>query len=102
MNIQITSRKFRAKDTIKDHIMKKVKSLEKYNSSILDVNVIMSFTHLKDSIKTVEMVVSLPGKTIKVNETSEDFRKSTDIAVDKLARKLKKIKTKITDKHKVK
>jgi putative sigma-54 modulation protein len=102
MNIQITSRKFRAKDTLKDHIEKKIKSLQKYNSHILDVNVILSFTHLKDSIKTIEIILSVPGKVLTVSESSDDFRKSADRAVVKIERQLRKLKTKITSKPKVK
>lgn len=102
MNIQITSRKFRAKDTLKDHIEKKIKSLQKYNSNILDVNVILSFTHLKDSIKTIEIILSVPGKVLTVSESSDDFRKSADRAVAKIERQLRKLKTKITSKPKVK
>ncbi len=102
MNIQITSRKFRAKDTLKDHIVKKIKSLEKYNNQIQDVNVILSFTHIKDSIKTIEIITAIPGKVITVSDSSEDFRKSVDRAIDKIERQLKKIKSKITSKPKVK
>lgn len=102
MNIQITSRKFRAKDSLKDHIVKKIKSLEKYNSNIMDVNVILSFTHMKDSIKTIEIVLNIPGRVLTVKEESEDFRKSADKAIDKLGRQLKKVKSKISSKPKVK
>lgn len=102
MNIQITSRKFRAKDTLKDHIIKKINSLEKFNSHIMDVNVILSFTHLKDSIKTLEIVLTIPGKVLSVSDSSDDFRKSLDKAVDKLEKQLRKVKTKITTKPKVK
>ena len=102
MNIQITSRKFRAKDSLKDHIVKKINSLEKYNSHILDVNVILSFMHMKDSIKTLEIVMTVPGKVLSVSDSSDDFRKSLDNAVGKLEKQLKKIKTKITTKPKAK
>jgi putative sigma-54 modulation protein len=94
MNVQITSRKFRAKDSLKDYIHKEVKHLEKYYDDILDVNVILSFTHLKDSIKSVEMVVQAPGKTFSANVSSDDFRKAVKGAVDKLTRQLKSYKTK--------
>ena len=94
MNIQITSRKFRAKDSLKDFIKSEVKSLERFNDQILDVNVILSFTHPKDSIKTSELVLGLPGKTITVIESSEEFEKSVSLAVEKIKKQLGKIKTK--------
>ncbi|MBU1098801.1 MAG: ribosome-associated translation inhibitor RaiA [Bacteroidetes bacterium] len=101
MNINITARKFRAKDTLTDHINKKIRTLEKYNSNIIDVDVIMSFTHLKDSIKKIEITVNIPGKVLAVSDESDDFRKSTDNAVDKLTRQLKKVKSKVLAKPKV-
>jgi len=94
MNIQITSRKFRAKDSLKLFITDEIKSLERFNDQIREANVILSFMHQKDSIKTAEINLKLPGKTISVNETSDDFYKSINFAADKLARQLKKIKTK--------
>ena len=101
MNIQITSRKFRAKDTLKDFIKDQIKSLTKFNDDINDVNVVLSFTHTKDSIKTAEIVLQIPGKTISVEETSEEFEKSIIAAIGKIAVQLKKFKTKrITQKKK--
>ncbi len=94
MNLQITSRKFRAKDSLKDYIKKEVKHLEKFYDDILDVEVILSFTHLKDSIKTVEMVVQVPGKTFSASVSSDDFKKAVKSTVDKLERQLKSYKTK--------
>jgi len=101
MNIQITSRKFRAKDSLKDFIEAEIKSLAKYNDDIVDVNVVLSFTHVKDSIKTAEVVIQIPGKTISVEESSDEFEKSIVNAVEKIAVQLKKIKTKRIAKKKV-
>ncbi|MFH0733891.1 MAG: ribosome-associated translation inhibitor RaiA [bacterium] len=94
MNIQITSRKFRAKDTLKDFIKAELASLEKYNDEILETNVILSFTHLKESEKTAEIVVKIPGKTLTVSDSSEEFEKSISLAVEKLVKQLQKVKTK--------
>ncbi|HPN39633.1 MAG TPA: ribosome-associated translation inhibitor RaiA [Melioribacteraceae bacterium] len=94
MNIQITSRKFRAKDSLKDFINNEVSSLEKYNDEILEANVILSFTHLKESEKTSEIVIKIPGKTLSVSETTDEFEKSITLAVEKLVRQLRKVKTK--------
>ena len=94
MNIQITSRKFRAKDSLKQFINKELKTLEKYNDEILEANVVLSYTHIKDSIKTAEVVIKIPGKVLSVSETSEEYSKSVSIAIEKLVRQLKKEKTK--------
>ena len=94
MNIRITSRKFKAKQSLKDFIKEEIKSLEKFEDRILDANVVLSFTHSKDSIKSVEIVLSLPGKIISVTESSDDFEKSASIAVQKIRKQISKLKTK--------
>lgn len=94
MNIQITSRKFRAKNSLKDFIREEVKGLEKYNDQINQVDVILSFTHLKDSIKTAEINLTVPKKIITVTSDSEEFEKSVTLSVEKIRKQLKKLKTK--------
>lgn len=94
MNINITSRKFKAKDSLKEFITDEINSLEKFHDGILDIDVILSYIHEKDSIKTAEIIVKIPGKTINVSEDSEEFTKSINIGIDKLKRLLKKEKQK--------
>ncbi len=94
MNIQITSRKFRAKESLKEQVKSELKSLEKIYDDILDANVILSYTHPKDSIKTVEIQLQIPGKVLTASESSDDFRKSLSAVVNKLERQLIKHKTK--------
>lgn len=94
MKVQITSRKFKAKDTLKEFIEDEVKRLERFHDEILDVDVILSFIHNKDSIKNAEIKVKLPRKVLIVNESSEEFSKSVTVAVDKLIRQLKQLKSK--------
>ncbi len=94
MNINITSRKFKAKDSLKEFINKEVKSLERFSDEILDVDVVLSYLHNRDSIKIAEINVNIPGKTLLVTEESDDFAKSVTEAVDKLKRQLKKFKEK--------
>lgn len=94
MNINITSRKFKAKETLKEFINEEVKSLEKFHDGILDIDVILSYIHEKDSIKTAELIVNIPGKSLTISEDSEDFEKSVSASVDKMKRLLKKEKSK--------
>ena len=93
MNIKITSRKFKAKETLKEFINKEVKALEKFHDGILDVDIVLSYIHDKDSIKTAEISVKVTGKTLNVSENSEEFSKSVNIALDKLKRQLIKEKS---------
>ncbi|MBU0474173.1 MAG: ribosome-associated translation inhibitor RaiA [Bacteroidetes bacterium] len=94
MNINITSRKFKAKDALKEFINNEIKSLEKFYDGILDIDVILSYIHEKDSIKTAELIVNIPGKSLAISEDSEDFGKSVSACADKMKRLLKKEKSK--------
>ena len=94
MNINITSRKFKAKDSLKSFITDELLQLQKFHNEILDADVTLHFTHLKDSIKTAEIKLQLPRKTLHVSESSDEFSKSIATAKDKLVRQLKKVKSK--------
>ena len=94
MNIQITSRKFKAKESLKTEIKEQLNSLQKFNDDIIDANVILSYTHLKDSIKTVEINLSVPGSTLSAEETSDEFEKALPKTVNKLEKQLRKLKSK--------
>ena len=93
MNISITARKFKAHDTLKDFIRSEVSSLDKYNDDILNIDVILSYINNRENIKTAEIVLQVPGQTMRATEDSDDFKKSVSAAVEKLTRQLKKLKT---------
>jgi len=94
MNISITSRKFKARDILKDYIIEEVKSLEKFNDRIMSADVILSYQNTRDSIKIAEILVQVPGQILKATEQSDDYKKSVSAAVEKISRQLQKIKTK--------
>ena len=100
MNISITARKFKAHDTLKDFITGEVSSLNKYNDDILNAEVILSYQNIKDSIKNAEITIKVPGQTLNATGKSDDFKKSVSSTVEKLARQLKKMKSKKTSKRK--
>jgi len=94
MNVQITSRKFKAKESLKKEINSQLETLKKFNDDILDANVILSYTHLKDSIKTVEINLSVPGKVLSAEETSDEYGKALSKTINKLERQLRTLKSK--------
>ena len=89
MNILITARKFKAHETLKEYVENEVKSLKKFNDDILNADVILSYQNQKDSIKTAEIVIQVPGQTLTAQEDSDDFTKSVNAAVEKLSRQFK-------------
>jgi putative sigma-54 modulation protein len=94
MNISITARKFKAHPTLKEYINLEVSSLTRFNESILSAEVILSFQNNKDSIKTAEIIMHVPGQILTAIEHSDDFKKSVGASIEKITRQLQKLKTK--------
>ncbi len=94
MNVKITARKFKAHSTLKDFINSEIDSLNKFNDNILDIDVILSFQNSSNSVKTVEMILKVPGQIMTATESSDDFKKSAASVVQKLSKQLQKLKTK--------
>jgi len=94
MNITITARKFKARETLKDYVKDEVKTLQKLNDDILRADVILSFQNSHDSIKKAEITIHIPGQTFVATEESDEFTKSVSAAVEKLLRQLKTLKSK--------
>ena len=94
MNVSITSRKFKARETLKEFINSEVVSLERFYDNILSADVILTYQNTRGSIKSAEIILKIPGMVLKAVDDSDDYKKSVSSAVEKLSRQLKKIKTK--------
>lgn len=96
MNVVINAVNFEADSKLKSFIVKKLSKLETFFDKIIDTEVFLKLSN-RDTIrdKTVELKVHVPGKTIFIEETSKSFEESTDIALDAMARQVKKQKEKI-------
>ena len=79
IKVNITSRHFKAHDTLQEYIKSEIENLSKYNEDIIYADVILS------------------------KESSDDFVKSVDKAINKIETQILKIKDKNkTDKHNLK
>lgn len=94
MNIQITARKFKAHDTLKEYIKDELSLLEKFNDDIISADVILSYQNNSNSIKKVEVVLNIPGQTLNAADQTEDFKTATVSVTEKLRRQLETIKSK--------
>ncbi len=101
MNVQVTARRFKAHESLKEFAMKEVKRLERFSDNITKADVILSYERAKDSIKTAEIVLHMNGQNLLASESTDDFKKSIELAVVKLERQLDKLKTKVIDKKRV-
>lgn len=98
MNIQITARKFKAHETLKEFIKDELTSLQRFNDDIINADVKLSFQNTQNSIKIAEIILSIPGQKLTAKEESDDFKKSVTGAVEKLRNQLSTIKSKRTTK----
>lgn len=88
------------KHSLDDYINKKIESLTKYYTNIVDVRVeILRLTNKSRQGKIYTMVVDLnvPGSVLRAEETGEDLFAIIDQIKDELARRLKKYKNKTSD-----
>jgi putative sigma-54 modulation protein len=94
MNVTITARKFKARETLKDFVKGELNSLLKINDDIISADVILSFQNTHDSVKKAEITIHIPGQTLVAMEESDEFQKSVSASVEKLLRQLKTLKSK--------
>lgn len=101
MNVQVTARRFKAHDSLREYAQSEVSKLERYYDNIIGGDVILSFEKPRDSVKTAEISLSVFGKKMLAKESSDDFIKSIGLAIEKLERQLKRYKTKKRDKKRI-
>ncbi|HLP15835.1 MAG TPA: ribosome-associated translation inhibitor RaiA [Bacteroidota bacterium] len=102
MDIRITARHFTANDSLREYAFAALKKLERYYNGILNADMVLSYQKMQNSVKTVELHVSVYGMTLKSVSESEDFSKSVDEAIDKVERQIQRYKSKLRDKEKEK
>ena len=100
METHFTARKFRAHKEVKTGATAAVKRLDKYYDGIVRCDIILSYERAPNSVKVAEINLHVHGATLAAKESSEEFLKSVELAVDKLERQLAKYKTRLRLKHK--
>jgi ribosomal subunit interface protein len=91
MRARIASIHFKASDDLKDFTENEVQRLQKLSDDIISCEV--GFTYQKTA-KEVHIGVSVNGSALDATATSDDFKKSVVMAVDKLEGQIKKLKGK--------
>jgi putative sigma-54 modulation protein len=100
MEVHFTARKFRARRDLREYALSSVKKLDKYFDGILRADLILSYERSSQSVKVAEVNLHVYGTLLAAKEKSEDFRKSLDLALEKVERQLAKYKTKLRMKNK--
>ena len=94
MRINITARRFKLSNELKDYVEKEVLRLKKYFDGIIDVVVILSWEKM-DRLAEVKLFVH--NAVLTAHERSSDMYKSVDSTVEKIEKQLRKYKGKIRD-----
>lgn len=102
MKLNITSRHFKAKETLLNYIKEQFSSLEKYQENILFTDVVLSYDKPPLEVKYCEIIVKLKDKIITAKEGAVEFSKAVDMSISKIDTQLYKHKDKIKSKKHIK
>ncbi|MBK6910514.1 MAG: ribosome-associated translation inhibitor RaiA [bacterium] len=92
MRTQITAVHFNATDSLQEFAENEAQRLLKFADDILHCEIEFSFNKQE---KKAHVHISLDGVVLNASAITEDFRKSTVLAVDKLEGQVKKHKDKL-------
>ena len=100
MAITVSGRKMNVTPAIKDYVDEKIgRALEVFDSAAMDEEVVLR-TEKNPAISLnaiCEVTVNAKGAVIRVAESAEDMYAAIDLASDKVARQLRKYKTRIVE-----
>ena len=100
MAITVSGRKMNVTPAIKDYVDETIgRSLEVFDSAAMDAEVVLR-TEKNPAISLnaiCEVTVNAKGAVIRVAESAEDMYAAIDLASDKVARQLRKYKTRIVE-----
>jgi len=91
MRTRISSIHFKASDSLKQFAEEEILRLSRLSDDILNCEI--EFTYTKTT-KEARVHLNANGALLHASETSDDFKKSIALAVDKLEQQLKKLKGK--------
>ncbi len=95
MKINVTSRHFKAHQSIVEYAEQEVSKLDHFYDGIIKCDVILSYEKPRNSLKIAEIKVAVYGNTLTSVAKTDDYSKSIDVAVEKVLVQLKKYKAKL-------
>ena len=104
MQIHLSPRHLRLTAAIHRHCVDKIEQLEELAGEIVAAHIVLIHdeTAKPADRHSVKVHLAVPGPDIHAEESSEDLYAALDLVVDKLARQLRKRKTRLTDKRRSK
>jgi putative sigma-54 modulation protein len=98
MQLTITSKNFNPSDKLKATIEKKFAKLDKYFSSNVNADIMLS--EVKKGRCKLEATISAAGMLFRGEESSDDIYFCLDKVIDKLSTQMSRFKTKLIRRHK--
>jgi putative sigma-54 modulation protein len=95
MRTTVTSRRFKAHESLVAYAQEAVERLLRYYDGILKSEVILQYEKARNSVKVAEIHLSVYSAVLTAKHRSDDFHKSIDGAVEKIEIQLKKFKDKL-------
>lgn len=99
MEIRFLTRNVELPEDVKDYMEKKVEKIEKFFDKILDTQVALNF---KRGMNVVEITTNVNGVIMRGEDYAPDLRKAFDKALKNIERQVKKHKSYLTDKVRMK
>lgn len=96
MNIMISEKNYKSSQRLEDLIRKKLAKLDKYFSEDIDAKVVLFHEGGRGKI---EININAGGAFFRTEQQSENIYEAVDVAVDKLARQIRKFKGKLQSKY---
>ncbi len=97
MKVTITSKNFNASQRLKDNIESKFEKLDKYFSSDIISNIMLS---QEKGRQKIEATINAGGTIFRAEEVADEVYESVDKIIDKLASQMSRFKAKLVKKHK--
>jgi putative sigma-54 modulation protein len=97
MTFIFTARHFKAHDTLKEFAEAETQKFTKHYDGIIRTEVILDYDKPENSVKNAEVIVHAKSNhTFKAKESSDDFMKSIEAAMNKIEIQVRKYKDKLT------
>ena len=94
MQLNITGHHIDITDALRNKVSDKMARIERHFDHVTDMHVILTVEKLRHK---AEATVNVPGETLFAESVEEDMYAAIDSMVDKLDRRVKKFKEKLTD-----
>lgn len=98
MNIIVTSRHFKAHDSLVEYARRGVERLTRFYDGLIRGEVILSFEKKRKSVKKAEIILSVYRTRLTAESTTADFHASIDEACAKMGTQLRKYKDRLHQK----